>query len=322
MKPGPDHPVEPVPVPNPSAEAPPSSGEGSKPRWRALALLAAGAVCGSALTVALVRTPTAASAVDPVVREAWRPLARPDANVLLCAATPLNLTVGPEGHQAYGSPTYPAPPETYPLFRQHRPLEAGAKLGLLFTDNVLGVGTMNAVVTAANTLKSLGVSYQILPERVATLSALRGRNAMLFGAPVDSEAITRLTESVPLTVDFEPSVKEFVIRDRSNGAMIVPQKDSQGDFIDVYGLVTVLNTRESDRGRLGMVIFSGITSAGTQGAAEFFASARSLGRLRTIFARQGITGFPAAYQVVVRCTFNNMLLVGYEYYLHKVLQRE
>jgi len=105
--------------------------------------------------------------------------------VLLCPATPLNLTVGPEGHQAYGSPTYPAPAETYPLFRQHRPLAAGAKLGLIFTDNVLGVGTMNAVVTVANTLKSLGTSYQILPERVATLAAVRGRNAMLFGAPVD-----------------------------------------------------------------------------------------------------------------------------------------
>jgi hypothetical protein len=320
-----DHPVEPmasVPVPHPPLEAPPSPVAGARLRQRVLALLAIGAVFGSALTLALVKIRTPARAVDPVVLEAWRPLARADANVLLCPATPLNLTVGPEGHQAYGSPTYPAPAETYPLFRQHRPLAAGAKLGLIFTDNVLGVGTMNAVVTVANTLKSLGTSYQILPERVATLAAVRGRNAMLFGAAVDSEAITRLTEAAPLTVDFEPSIKEFVIRDRSNGAMIVPQKDSEGDFIDVYGLVTALNTRESDRGRLGMVIFSGITSAGTQGAAEFFASARSLRNLRSIFAREGIAGFPAAYQVVVRCTFNNMLLVGYEYSSHKVLQKE
>jgi len=318
-----DHAVEltvNLPMPHPPLEAPPFPAADAKPRRRVLALLAIGAVFGSALTLALVKT--SARAVDPVVLEAWRPLARADNNVLLCPATPLNLTVGPEGHQAYGSPTYPAPAETYPLFRQHRPLAAGAKLGLIFTDNVLGVGTMNAVVTVANTLKSLGTSYQILPERVATLAALHGRNAMLFGAPVDSEAITRLTEAAPLTVDFEPSVREFVIRDRSNGAMIVPQKDSEGEFIDVYGLVTVLNTRESDRGRLGMVVFSGITSAGTQGAAEFFASARSLHNLRSIFAREGIEGFPAAYQVVVRCTFNNMLLVAYEYRLHKVLQQE
>jgi hypothetical protein len=325
MKPGPGHPVEPVvnvPAPHPPLEALPVPGVRATGWWRTPAVLAMGAVLGAALTLALVKMNSPASQVDPVLLEAWRPLARPDANVLLCAATPLNLTVGPEGHQAYGSRTFPAPPETYPLFRQHRPLAADAKLGLIFTDNVLGVGTMNGVVTIANMLKSLGVSYQILPERVATLSALRGRNAMLFGAPVDSEAITRTMESAPLTVDFERSVKEFVIRDRSTGAMIVPQKDSQGEFIEVYGLVTVLNTRESDRGRLGMVVFSGITSAGTQGAAEFFASARSLRNLRSIFAREGITGFPAAYQVVVRCTFNNMLLVAYEYRMHKVLQKD
>ena len=129
-------------------------------------------------------------------------------------------------------------------------------------------------------------------------------------------------QSAPLTVDYEPSVKEFVIRDRSSGTVIVPQKESNGDFSEVYGLITVLNTRDSDQGRLGMVVFSGITSAGTHGAAEFFASARALRNLRSIFVREGTAGFPAAYQVVVRCTFNNLLLVGYEYHSHKILQKD
>lgn len=168
----------------------------------------------------------------------------------------------------------------------------------------------------------MGASYQILPERVATLSTLRGRNAMLFGAPVDSEAITRTMDATPMTVDYEPSVKEFVIRDRGSGKIIVPREESNGDFTAVYGLITVLNTRDSEEGRLGMVVFSGITSAGTQGAAEFFASARSLRSLRTIFAHEGFARFPSAYHVVVRCTFNNMLLVGYEYHSHKILQKE
>ena len=232
------------------------------------------------------------------------------------------MVAGPDGHHAYGSPTFPAPPETYPLFRQHRPLAPGAKLGLIFTDNVLGVGTMNAVVSVVNTLRALGSSYQILPERVATLSALRGRNAILFGAPVDSEAITRTMEHTPLTVDYEPSVNEFVIRNRTSREMIVPQKDANGDFAAVYGLITVLNTRDSERGRLGMVVFSGITSAGTHGAAEFFSSPRSLRNLRTILAREGVNAFPAAYQVVVKCTFNNSLLVAYEYHSHQILQRD
>jgi len=201
-------------------------------------------------------------------------------------------------------------------------LDPGAKLGLIFTDNVLGVGTMNAVVVAVNTLRAMGSGYQILPERVATISALRGRNAILFGAPVDSEAITRTLQAAPLTVDYEPSVKEFVVRDRTTGRMIVPKKDANGDFMDVYGLVTVLSTRDSDRGRLGMVVFSGITSAGTHGAAEFFSSPRALRNLRGILAKEGIRGFPAAYQVVVKCTFSNMLLLAYEYDSHKILVKE
>lgn len=317
----------------PSAEAPAEAADAihqdrplARPPLRpkligSVVLLLLGAGVGAGVSL-LLNHPSVRPPVDPVLLEAWRPMWGLDANVLLCAATPLHLVAGPEGHQAYGSPTFPAPPEAYPLFRQHRPLAPGAKLGLIFTDNVLGVGTMNAVVSVANTLHALGSSYQILPERVATLSALRGRNAFLFGAPVDSEAITRTMEHTALTVDYEPSVKEFVIRDRPSGKMIVPQKDANGDFVEVYGLVTVLNTRDSDRGRLGMVVFSGITSAGTHGAAEFFSSPRSLRNLRTILAREGVKTFPPAYQVVVRCTFNNSLLVAYEYHSHRILQRE
>lgn len=283
-------------------------------------LVVLGAVIGAA--GALLFVPAAKAPVDPILLEAWRPMARPDANVLLSVATPLHLVVGPKGHQAYGTPEYPAPPEAYPLFRKHRPLDPGATLGLLFTDNTLGIGAMNAVVSTVNTLRSLGSSYQVLPERVATLSSLRDRNAILVGAPVDSEAISRTREHTPLIVDYEPSVKEFVIRDRENGKMIVPRKDADGELMDVYGLVTVLNTRDSDKGRLGMVIFSGITSAGTHGSAEFFASPRALRNLRGIFAREGVNGFPAAYQVVVKCTFSNMLLLAYEYHSHRIMQKQ
>jgi hypothetical protein len=125
-----------------------------------------------------------------------------------------------------------------------------------------------------------------------------------------------------LTVDFEPSVKEFVIRDRQTGRMVVPKKDPNGDFIDVYGLITVLNTPGSDREQLCTVVFSGITSTGTHGAAEFFASVRSLQDLRARFAKEGIRGFPAAYQVVVKCNLSNSLLLTNEYYSHKILKKE
>ncbi len=294
-------------------------------RWttrKVIGLVLIGLAVGLVIGAVTARQSMAAHSVDPVLLEAWRPFSRPDANVLLSTATPLNMVAVPEGHQTYGSSTYPVPAEAYSWFRQHRLLAPGAKLSMYFTDNMLGIGTMNAVVTTVNTLKSVGANYHVLPERAATFSALRGRNAILFGAPVDSEAITRSMEKTPLIVDYGPSVNEFVIRDRQSGEMLVPQKDANGDFTESYGLVTVLDTRDSDRGRLGLVIFSGITSAGTHGAAEFFSSPRALQNLRGIFAREGINGFPAAYQVVVKCTFSSILLLSYDYHSHRTLQKD
>jgi len=285
-----------------------------------LASLAAGLILGALSVLSLGPAPLKSSA-DPVVAEAWGPLVRRGANVLLVAATPLHLVVGPEGHEAYGSRTYPAPPEAYPLFRQHRPLTEGAKLGMIFTDNVLGMGAVNAIVISANTLGALGASYQILPERTASIGVLHGRNAILFGAPVDSEAISRILEKTPLTVDYEPAVKEFVIRDRINSRNLTPAKDARGDFVEVYGLVTVLNTRDSESGMLSTVVFSGITSVGTHGAAEYFASPRALRHLKSIFARESVSGFPAAFQVVVKCMFNRTLLISYEYETHRVITK-
>jgi hypothetical protein len=305
-----------------SRERPPgvAGAETRQQLWVAAGLVLFGGAIGAAIVLA---GPTAVKpAVDRVLGEAWHSFARLDAHVLLSTATPLSLVMVPEGYETYGSATYPAPPEAHALFRLHRPLVPRARLNMAFSDNMLGVGTMNAVVTTVTTLRSMGSSYEILPERVATHSALRGRNTILFGAPVDSEAISRTMEHTPLIVDYESSVKGFVIRDRTSGRMIVPRKDGYGDFIDVYGLVTVLNARDSDRDRVGMVVFSGITSAGTHGAAEFFSSPRALRGLRAIFAREGVNGFPAAYQVVVRCTFSNLLLLAYEYHSHRILQKE
>ena len=152
----------------------------------------------------------------PNLAEAWAPFLK-KSNVILCAATPLHLTFGPAGHQGPAVPVWPAPAEVYPVFRNHRPLDPGAKLGMVITDNVIGVGTMNAVVAAANVLRAAGSSYQILPERVAQSSSLRTRDVILFCAPVDSEAITKVVEHTTLTVSYEPTVREFAIHDRQSG---------------------------------------------------------------------------------------------------------
>jgi hypothetical protein len=57
---------------------------------------------------------------------------------------------------------------------------------------------------------------------------------------------------------------------------------------------------------------------GTQGAAEFLASAADLEALRKRFRSEGLSGFPAAYQVVVHCKSQDTLLISEEYEAHTV----
>ena len=306
-----------APLPEPQ----PAPARRRSPAAALLLTLVLGAGVGASLRSLPALRPSEKSEIDPLVAEAWRPMVRSGANVALSVAAPLHMILGPSGRTNHGLPAYPAPPETYPLYRQHRPLAPNAQLDMTFTDNALGFGTMNAVVTTVNTLRALGATYQVLPDRAVPLSAVRERNAVLFGGPLDSETINRTVETVPLYVDFERAEKSFVIRDRTSGKLMVPRHDGNDGFSDVYGLATVLNTRDSSHGRLGMVIFSGTNSAGTDGAAQFMSSPQSLRRLREIFGREGVTGFPAAYQVVVRCTFGDLVMISYEYAAHRILQR-
>ncbi len=308
----PSEPPIPVPV------LPAATKSVIKPAWIAFALLLA-ALSGSAVTYLYERSRSAMAETDPILAEAWGPMGKHDGTVLLSVATPLALVAGPFDHDVSSSRTYPAPPEMVPLFRQHRSLPEDGRLGLTFSDNMLAVGTMNATLTCANTLRKFGTSYQLLPERVVTVPALRDRSAILLGAPVDSEAVTLAMQDMPLSVDFEPSVREFVIRDRTTGHVIVPKKNSGGDLAEVYGLVTVRTSHDEDNRRIQTVLLSGITSVGTQGASEFFSSPAELRKFHELLARH-VTGFPACYQVVIRCTINNALLHSYDYYTHRVVR--
>ena len=292
-----------------------------KSLWTLIGAVVVSALVASSVTWFAAKSTGRKAEPDPVLTEAWGPLAEHDGTVILCAATPLSLVAGPADHDVYNSRSYPAPLEAYALFKQHRFLPADGRLGLTFSDNMIGIGALNAALTASKTLRSFGTSYQLLPERVATVSSLRGRNAILFGSAVDSEAISVAMRDVPLTVDFEPSIREFVIRDKSNGSFTAPKKDANGEPTEVFGLLTVKSARDADRKRIESVVFSGITSVGLQGTAEFFSSSSAMGAFRAMLAKEGISGFPAVYQVVIRCTYTNLLLLSFDYYSHRIVRK-
>ena len=166
----------------------------------------------------------------------------------------------------------------------------------------------------------MGATFQVLPERSAPVSALRGRNAILIGDPQDSSATAEMLDKTPLTIDYDAAIDDLVIRDRRQHHDLAPKRGSDKRYSDVFGLITVMPSPGAAADQ-HLVILSGITSVGTQGAAEFFASPRELESLRARFVAQGLNGFPAAYQVVVHCKSNDTLLVSAEYQAHVVIQR-
>jgi hypothetical protein len=168
----------------------------------------------------------------------------------------------------------------------------------------------------------LGIPYQILPERSVPAPALRGHNVILIADPQNSlDAAARL-EKTPVTMVFDSALSDVVLREREGARTIWAGKRGQDKrYTEVYGLITVLPADGEAAAEHHMLIFSGLTSVGTQGAAEFFTRPDSLRILREKLAADGYRDFPSAYQVVVRCTSNDTLLLSTEYAAHRVIAR-
>jgi hypothetical protein len=184
-------------------------------------------------------------------------------------------------------------------------------------DNSVQLGHSQAVAIAATTLSLLGASYQILPERSASAPALRGRNVVLIADPQNSNNAAERLEATPLTLEYDAAVQDVVVRERAGSHTVWAGKRGQDKrYTEVYGLITVLPAEGEAAGPHHTVIFSGITSVGTHGAAEFFSKPETLNVLKT-----KLPGFPTAYQVVVRCRSNDTLLLSTEYVAHRTIAK-
>jgi hypothetical protein len=222
---------------------------------------------------------------------------------------------------AEGLPKYPAPPELYPLFRQHRPLPEGVELSMHPVDNSVQVGHAQALAIASSTLALMGVPYQALPERSASAPAIRGRSAVLIADPQSSNTAEQELAKAPLTLDFDAAAQDVVVRERAGSARWVGKRGPDRRYTEVYGLISVLPGEGEAAGPHRIVIFSGMTSVGAHGAADFFSRAEGLRSLLQRLKADGYTTFPRAYQVVVKCTSNDTLLLATEYSAHRVIAR-
>jgi hypothetical protein len=186
-------------------------------------------------------------------------------------------------------------------------------------DNSIQVGRMSAIITVTEVLNRHRTLYQLLPERSAPMSAVRGRNVILVGDPQDSNVATTLLEKTPFTIAYDAASDDLAGLDRRNNTLYRPKRGQDKRYSDVYGLITVLPS-PGGKANERVVILSGITSVGSQGAAEYFASEREMSGLRKRFQAEGLAGFPPAYQVLVHCKSNDTLLVSFEYETHTTIR--
>jgi hypothetical protein len=87
-----------------------------------------------------------------------------------------------------------------------------------------------------------------------------------------------------------------------------------------YGLITVLPGPGPNDDTRRIVLFSGISSAGTQAAVEYFCSPANL-RILKARMHDASGNLPASYQVVVRCSVVNNLALDWAYETHRVIEK-
>jgi hypothetical protein len=258
-----------------------------------------------------------ANEIDPVIREAWAPLLTPGTSDKIVMANALYFLIRPDfGPGGPDRPKYPVPADVYSEYRERRPLKADARLTMFTTDNSVQMGYINGLVDVTELLQQTKVSFDLAPERVMSASEIRKHNAIFFGAPQDSKTITDLLSGGQFHFGYSP-MHDIVLQkgdDSFENApyYVVGSRAPHNSFV-TYGLITLVPSLGAESHGTKTIVFSGITSVGAQGAVEFFSSAVHMRELRDHFRKEGLAGFPAAYQVVVRCKGSDTLLISFEY---------
>lgn len=266
-------------------------------------------------------SPAQTASVNSVLVEAWGPLLTPEAEVLVCIANPPSLSLHPDAIS--GSPlatfndpnSHPLPAELLDWLKESFPA-VGGRQHLTSTTNATYWGDTLGALTAYKMLSAVNATPRLFPERVLSIPALRQRNVVLLGSGEYSPAIAHFMEKCPLSANFLTSIAPT---GQPENSLYRVKRDQNNRLIQVFGLITVLPSDSAVNQQHRTLIFSGVNSAGTQAAAEFFTSPENLNILKQQLAKDGHQTFPPAYQVVVRVETDDNILLNYHYETYRLI---
>lgn len=249
--------------------------------------------------------------VPEVTRKAWGPLADGD-EVLVCVSTPGHLMVNAVPGGPAAPRHHPLPDATVlsPMIIESFPHWKAEDLGTEFTVTSVRFGEAQAMATAVRLLTDLRVPFRLVLMRTIGWPTMSGRNIVLLGSPEFSLTARRLLARAPYSIRYDTEASDLALL--GSGRKLLPQRGDKGLVRESYGLITVRPSEGSADGNHRTVVISGLSSAGTQAAMEFFTSD---GALRTLRQKTG-GAFPSAYQVIVRCTAHEDVMLSFDYFTH------
>jgi hypothetical protein len=321
--------VEAAPVNTPPAPAevpatvPASSWKLTPGRAFAAGILAASLVFTPVL---LLRPAAPADAVPPILKEVWGPLLQPGGDVVMCLATAPSMLLHSyqEGTLPPTPRIFPAPDEVVKWYDGLHMQDGGGRLYSQTSANTTLFGDGLASMAAVRTLTAARKGVQIVPEYSVHPLTLRGRDVIVIGSPNYSPIAARVLGQAPFSVRYDPVTRLEVVSTldpaKDGGASYSSERGKTAGLKRAYGLITVLPGPAPDDVTRRIVLFSGISSAGTQAAVEYFCSAANLRNLKARM-HDASGNIPASYQVVVRCNVVNNLALDWAYETHRVIEK-
>jgi hypothetical protein len=290
-------------------------------RWPILLAFAAGILIG-ALCLLWWQRDRIIPNPPGVVKTLWGSFLEPGAEALLCVSTPPSVFL-----RSYPAENPPVP-GVYPIdenlkqwWRLRRPDGQAGVLQAVPNFNSPLWGDSAGATHIARMLASHGVKTELVAERLIKLPALRNRNVVFLGSPEYSTGVSQLLRGLPFQIQYDETAKDHVaVEVDATGALLrrFAVERSPQVLTVVYGLLTFLPAEGDGRFNFRYLVVSGISSAGTLGAAEYAVSEPHVGGL--LEKTGGKTGGQRGIlQVLVRVKADQTLPMHFEYEAHRLL---
>jgi hypothetical protein len=243
--------------------------------------------------------------VAPVIREAWGPLLNSNADAIICVATGPQLLVRSAPDDAMKGNVVPSEMNLEPWYNERFKLLPGDHLYVVPNYNTPLWGDASGAISVSKVLNRAGVDAQILPERVVDSFALKDRNVILLGRPEVSPAAALFLQGLYYNINWSNKALDVEV------SYTDPRTGSTNELIHkenfVHGLITVIRSTSHEKGSTEMVILSGVNSAGTIAAAEFFSSPDQMQEFKNRLVHDGYKAFPAVYQILISAEADKFL---------------